>query len=163
MFIQGNISLRVRKPFEAVVATSGEVPGLISKNCDSEAAFSEARCFGFSPVCSTGPDRTTIQARRASECVFAARSSHVLHSMSMDARSYLPDGAAEAALPGSKTHSLAHRACMAAASGQKKVSGPPQIRYVVAACSARRFAPQSGARVLTGWTPTSIKAELQVR
>ena len=71
MFIQGNISLRVRKPFGAVVATSGEVLGLISKNCDSEAAFSEARCFGFSPVCSSGRDRTTIQARRASEYVLA--------------------------------------------------------------------------------------------
>lgn len=48
MFIQGNISLRVRKPFEAVVATSDEDPGLILKNCDSEVAFSEAPCFGFS-------------------------------------------------------------------------------------------------------------------
>ncbi len=49
MFIQGNISLRVRKPFKAVVATGSEVPGLISKNCDSEGAFAEARCFGFFP------------------------------------------------------------------------------------------------------------------
>jgi hypothetical protein len=49
MFIQGNISLRVRKPFGAVVATSGEVPGLISKNCDSVAAFAEASGFGFFP------------------------------------------------------------------------------------------------------------------
>jgi len=51
MFIEGNISLRVRKPFGAVVATSGEVLGLISKNCDSDDAFAEARCFGFSLQC----------------------------------------------------------------------------------------------------------------
>jgi hypothetical protein len=49
MFIQGNISLRVRKPFETVVATSDEDPGLILKKCDSEVAFSEAPDFGFSP------------------------------------------------------------------------------------------------------------------
>lgn len=49
MFIQGNISLRVRKPFETVVATSDEDPGLILKKCDSEVAFSEAPGSGFSP------------------------------------------------------------------------------------------------------------------
>ena len=49
MFIQGNISLRVRKPFKAVVATSDEDPELILEKCDSEVAFSEAPCFGFSP------------------------------------------------------------------------------------------------------------------
>ena len=50
MFIQGNISLRVRKPFKTVVATSDEDPGLILKKCDSEVAFSEAPGFGFPPA-----------------------------------------------------------------------------------------------------------------
>jgi hypothetical protein len=49
MFIQGNISLRVRKPFKTVVATSDEDPGLILKKRDSRVAFSEAPGFGFSP------------------------------------------------------------------------------------------------------------------
>jgi hypothetical protein len=135
MFIQGNISLRVRKPFGAVVATSGEVPGLISKNCHSEAAFSEAPGFGFSPGGQpTDLIRTTIQARRASECVVAARSSHVLHSMSMDARSYLPDEPAAAALPGSETHSLARRACITGSMKQRR-----DHRFVLQACREWRL------------------------
>ena len=104
MFIQGNISLRVRKPFGAVVATSGEVLGLISKNCDSEAAFSEARCFGFSPVCSSGPDRSTIQARRASECELATRNSDLLQPLQMDAGSCLPSKPVAVVGSRSETH-----------------------------------------------------------
>lgn len=53
--------------------------------------------------------------------------------MSMDARAYLPDEAAEAALLGGETHSLARRACMTGSMN------------VVATCRVRRFAPQSSA------------------
>lgn len=120
MFIQGNISLRVRKPFGAVVATGGEVPGLISENCDSEAAFSEARCFGFSPVCCSGPDRTTIQARRASECVFAARDSDFLQPLQMNSGYCLPSKPAAVAGPGSETHSLARWACIIGSMKQRR-------------------------------------------
>ena len=120
MFIQGNISLRVRKPFKAVVATSGEVPGLISKNCDPEAAFSEARCFGFSPVCSSGPDRTTIRARRASECVLATRISDLLQPLQMDTGYCLPSKTAAVAGLGSETHSLARRACITGSMKQRR-------------------------------------------
>jgi hypothetical protein len=131
MFIEGNISLRVRKPFGAVVATSGEVLGLISKNCDSDDAFAEARCFGFSLASSW---RLFTAPPKAPACelggAFGGAANDVINTPSMLDNK------------GLKT--------------QRPCNPRP-------ACSQSRFAPQSGSRQSTGWTPISIKAELQVR
>lgn len=82
--------------------------------------------------------------------------------MSMDARSYLPDEVAAAARLGGETHSLARRACMAAALGHKKVSSPRKydMSWLLA---ARVDSHHNPVPEINRLDPTSIKAELQVR